>query len=594
MKYISHVRSNVKGGVDCDLFPKTLLVGRRGTGKSAVVNSIELTIDGRASNIAGRDVSREVELLSLGPPTEDLVATVHFAEVTNGDVSPAGAADFHVARTATGAKKAVRHTPANVDDRTLVLRPVMGALLGSPETARKFLLAHAGGTPVTTADVQALIPAALQDYYQRALVTCTPHLAPTDGLLEVLATAAQAAREAVKRGRAAGAVLESAAQGVAEQPTAAALRDATEVLASARAAFDAASRAEAAAVATEAQRQELEQRLADASSRLAAADEQRASIVAEVRQLPPEAEQPPDPVLVALLAALEVNLAQSPAECLCCGAPTSSGALTARRDAIHTATARTMALNAAFQALNVRYEAVLAEWRRRMEDQTRAKTALAQLTSSAPPTDSEPLRTAALKAEARHTALQRAAAAWETLDRARDEQRAAEQEATAWKALVEACAKAVGQLVDVHVDAFVARVQRHLPAGWTFALHLRDGERETFRIGLVRDGWTVTALSGGEWATLTAAMAAACVSEETDLSVLIPEDCSIDAESLTEVLTAFSECASQVIVTSAVAPTSVPAGWHVIDTDRGEHRATSAVTTVTAAAKKTRGKRKVA
>jgi hypothetical protein len=597
LKYISHARSNVKGGVDCALFPKTLIVGRRGTGKSAVVNSVELSLDGCASDIAGRDVaSLETELLALAPPGEDLRAAVNFSEeLVGGAVAPVGAADCRVGRSDAGAKKKVRHAPSNVDGETLVLRGVTQALLGNPDTARKFLLRHAGAKTVTAADVEAQIPVPLRDYYRRALVTCPPGAA-TDGLLGVLEVARKAERDATKRAKASSAVLEAAGQNVAACPPVTQVAAAALTLATARAALETATRAEATCAALATQRAALEEQLAVSTARLAAADELRQRIVAEVRALPPEAAHGPPPTLLALLAALEVNHTSSPTECLCCGAPTTPESVQARIDAIAAATSRSAECSARYRALTVQHDSVMAEWQHAMELQTHAKAALNDLRGTtndprgavdATPGDIDALRAAVATAEAQHTSLQRAAAAWETLECARDEQHAAEVEAAAWKALSVACGDTVRQLVDVHVDGFVARVQQRLPPRWKFVLQLRDGERETFRLGLECDGHLRTALCGGEWAAVTAAVADACVPQETDLSVLIPGDHGVDPESLTEVLEAFGRCRSQVIVTSAVAPTVVPVGWHVIDTDRGEHRApaaSAACDTATAAA----------
>lgn len=68
MRYPKYVRSELKGGVNVTLGPRTVLVGKNGSGKSAVVQSIELTSLGCVTDMEGRpSVSKPGTLARLFP-----------------------------------------------------------------------------------------------------------------------------------------------------------------------------------------------------------------------------------------------------------------------------------------------------------------------------------------------------------------------------------------------------------------------------------------------------------------------------------------------------------------------------------------------
>ena len=116
--YVSKVESAVKGAVVAQLGRKTLILGRNGAGKSAILNSIEVAGSGRASDVAGRaTLAKDADLFMLAPPGADKVwATARF--------SGGGAAEWALEK----GKRAKRTgTPISFP-----LRDVQDALLGSP------------------------------------------------------------------------------------------------------------------------------------------------------------------------------------------------------------------------------------------------------------------------------------------------------------------------------------------------------------------------------------------------------------------------------------------------------------------------------
>jgi hypothetical protein len=179
----------------------------------------------------------------------------------------------------------------------------------------------------------------------------------------------------------------------------------------------------------------------------------------------------------------------------------------------------------------------------------------------------ENARGALAAAEARLSQLAQANAAWESTRKMRDGAVTAESEASRWKQLADACGEVIRDLLDAGVLAFNARVQALLPPGDKFGLRLRDGGREVCQFGLYRGESLYTALSGAEWARVTAALASVCgPTAEDRLAVVCPEERAFDPDTLTAVMAALGSMPQQVIMESPVRPTVVPQGWSVVDT----------------------------
>src|SRR3990172_398974 len=144
---VDKVESSIKGGVKAKLGRKTLVLGANGLGKSAIVNAVELAGTGKASDVAGRSVlAKDADLFMLAPPgTDHVSARAHLSE-------GAGMAAWELKK----GHRAKRTGP----EIAFPLRGVEEALLGSAETARKWVLQH--GTPFSWSDVIMLVPASLQ------------------------------------------------------------------------------------------------------------------------------------------------------------------------------------------------------------------------------------------------------------------------------------------------------------------------------------------------------------------------------------------------------------------------------------------------
>ena len=143
---VEKVTSSIKGGVKAKLGQRTLILGANGIGKSAILNAAELAGTGKVSDIAGRALmAKDADLFMLAPPEADHVyAHAHLSEGI-------GMASWELRK----GKRAKRTGPGI----SFPLREVRDALLGSAETARKWILEH--GDVFTWTEVLAQVPVSL-------------------------------------------------------------------------------------------------------------------------------------------------------------------------------------------------------------------------------------------------------------------------------------------------------------------------------------------------------------------------------------------------------------------------------------------------
>ena len=169
------------------------------------------------------------------------------------------------------------------------------------------------------------------------------------------------------------------------------------------------------------------------------------------------------------------------------------------------------------------------------------------------------------------TSMEIAQSQWQNFARARDNMAAMEADVDGYRELKKACEIAVGKLLSEQAKTFNKRVNSYLPAHWEFSIELLDGDREVFRMGIMRDGKLHAALSGAEWASVVCAISMA-VSEqvpETEPCVLIPEDRAWDGKTLAAVMRGFTKCKGQFLMASTIRPTGrTPKGWKIIDMDK--------------------------
>jgi energy-coupling factor transporter ATP-binding protein EcfA2 len=546
--HITHVKTNAKVGADTEIGEKTLIVGRNGSGKSTIINAVELALTSRVSDIAGRtDVAREADVMQLAPP-----ATPLFAEISFDDGKHAS---YIVEGSTAKAKKAAVSRPDYVGhDEVLPIRTLKEAVLGSPQTARKYLLSKVAGA-VTREDVAELMDPSVRESWTKAVALVPESVPAPDALVTVMERAASSQREASSTAKTQREVAKSVGGGRAAPPSRQELDAAKKEQDAARAAWQVATASQGSAD----RKAKLEAALDVEAKKAEAALTEAAMLAAKVANLPEIA--PPHAVFPHVCEVLKTSMDEG--ACLACGnedttqMPEALKAVESLLKDYQKASAERTKLMTEAKSAQFKADALI-ESVERLE---------AQLGESSAPADAglsvEEAKTALDAAEKRLMDLKVVADAWASAKKAEAAATEAEAQAEGWKSLKAACEEAVAVVLHQALTAFIAKVQANLPEGDTFDLRLKDGDREVVQFGLVRDGHLHTALSGAEWARVMAAMAEACVPEGR-FAVLVPEERAFDPETLGEVLAAFGATKHQVIIASPVKPKKTPKGWTVI------------------------------
>lgn len=550
--FIQKVRGNVKLGCDVELGEKTLVVGRNGSGKSTVVNAIELALTGRASDIAGRvDVGREADVMSLA--TNGASELEALAEFSDGVV-----AAYRTSGSTAKAKKATGDKPSDrCHDEVLPIRSLREAVLGSAVTARKYLLGKVSGA-VTRGDIAAMLPAQALPAWEALTGAMAADLPISDVLVTALETAGKQQRSAADEAKAARSAAKMVSGSYATPPAEAEIREAQKVVLAAQAAYLLADRQASAAQRHEA----LKVKAADTIARHTAATATLATAEEALAAAPPAGNAG------VLVDAVRVNQASAEfGACLVCGG--DAGALAGQRRELEAAIATTKAAMAARSQAEAAVASARATVKSLSEQVEREALDLETIESQwEPSAPSVSESSAALEAARKRLSdLEGARDSWSIVQRSESQALDAERRVAEWRLVKEALESVIGSVLDKALAGFVAAVQSRLPAGDVFDLRLRDGDREVVAFGLVRDGVLHTALSGAEWARVMAAMAEACV-PEGQYACVIPEERAFDPATLSAVCKALSGCRHQVVLTSPVAPKPVPKGWVIVK--RGE------------------------
>jgi len=581
--HVSHITANVKGGVDVDLTPKTVVVGKNTSGKTSVVSAIELALTGKVDDLQGRStVADGGMLLSLaqnhGP---ELKAT---ATLSDGSTS---VATVKSTGRGKGGRPALKSPFAA--NGILPARDVRDVLTGSPETARRAILrAVVGNDDLVKACRKAC------GTYAAEFATCLAAAqasAPSDATTaDVLITLAEVAAAAAKRAsdesKAATTSLETTTKDLPPPPT-------DDEIAAAQA------RSQELATAWDSvvRMHDVEQRLS-----MLHAERQRAEAAPSLSAPTPTSTIPATPeaapaatvstVSPAILAAVravrtvaDMCLQQGIPTCPVCERPTEAAIFTAaqnRCDAFlheHTPALRApSALAASVSPPSMPSISSISTMRSIAEidaDIAACQTALATLPENIRADVAGWLTANASlvpNARAEYARLMDVAGRWKGLGALKQVAAEGLGRSDVFKKLAKKVDTFVADTVDAKIIDFSARVQAYLPTGWTFGMSLTS-KRGGWKFGLVRnrDGNEEidVALSGAEWATVSAA-AAAALGSDSPLRVLIPEERPFDADTLADVLVAFGKAVDagligQVVVQSVLRPSRDVPGWTYVE-----------------------------
>jgi energy-coupling factor transporter ATP-binding protein EcfA2 len=509
--YVNKLESCIKGAVVAQPGRKTLVLGPNGAGKSALVNALEAAGSGKVSDVAGRYLLAKDADLSMLSHADRVWSEAHLSDGSK--------AIWELSK----GHRAKRTGP----EIAFPLRGVRDAILGSPETARKWVLEQSGEA-LRWPEIVALIPMSLQ-----ARLSALSDPAGPDSIDEVPAPAriTGALEEARKRVREANATAK-AHRAVTAPPGPPASDE--EV-----AKYEAIIKgweARGAAPAIDSTREALvvARENAEALAKLVAHSEEELTKIGDLT--------PTSALRTAAVTVVEAMAAKRTASCWICGGKcdpttiaTRAVAGRAQITADASAAKRRLDLEFTLREANADLTSARREVERLAAEEARierlAKSETAQATPL--PIPLEDARNLLRGAYDRR-------AGWAAARRAEEKALEAERESQEWSQLADALGKALGILVEKARAAFEARVQKYLPEGDIFGIDLLDEDREIMRVGLRRvdrvgASHLDAALSGAEWARVTAALALATAPAEGPC-VIVPEERAFDTVMLARVL----------------------------------------------------------
>lgn len=519
---------------------KTLIVGGNGTGKTGIVQGVELALCARAMHRNGVDViTKEVDLMALAPDRQGEV----YATVTLSDGSTV---DTRVQGSTASAHRPIRRGHESLKDLKwediFPARGAIAALDGSVDALRREIMAIIA-LDTTQKEIDGQIEGC-----PRPVGTQTP----VDAVL--------AWRDALQA-----------------QAKAASAR-----LKSLEAQAEAAAPAEAAQIEAQAGDRAQYQAEADAArAEIAAADERIAKIEGAIRTLAQKRDddiralggesKPVPAVTTSVLALLDLTIKaaqkkEGRADCPACGEQNlPEDRFVVRAEKIR---ARIQAAEDARRAIREQTDAIAVAAKAKID---KANNMMSEAMA------------ARGGAQGR---LSTAQGAMSALDRVQ-ERKAVDLREDIAKARREAKdAKAQAERVSDAIETVVLRAESALEARLRAAfgndkdatdggpsVQLRDGKREVCQVGVRRRGVLHTELSGAEWARMALAFAGVRKSASPVRIVALP-DKALDVASLDRVLKAAeailsSGAATQVIVQSVIEPSTLPEGWTVVRTAKG-------------------------
>jgi hypothetical protein len=139
MTHMVRVRSNIKQGVDAPLSMKTIIVGNNRSGKTSILQGIELAVCNTVSDLEGRDtVKAQNAILRVFPKADKRF----FSSVEMSDGTRFG---WSLNLLGGSSPKPERSAPYAV---SFLTRELSAALRGNGSTIRKFMFSHVCGSNV--------------------------------------------------------------------------------------------------------------------------------------------------------------------------------------------------------------------------------------------------------------------------------------------------------------------------------------------------------------------------------------------------------------------------------------------------------------
>jgi len=523
MTYLKHITSNLKAanGTDwsVELGPKTLIVGPNASFKTAVLQSAELLLTGACDDVIGRKEVKTGELLLMMTGSERL-------EIS-GKLEDGRSVGFQAFKEEGKVKKPLRVGPKGM----LPIRGVKNALAGSAATTEKAFLQWVGqGVDLDT--VLDALPERFHAKYLDLNEALGRNKTPVETLLAVQEYITKQKRDFASKAKAQGSLVEGLQDKLGQDPVS------DEQITEAEAAVQLLAGQQAVSGVTQEVHDSAEEELGHVEEELLHID-----AALKVASMNLEAGFY-EAALLTLQKVLSDGLDQCPTCSSMVGAEHLKTCESFYQDQLAqqtTARGQQTQLLAQLKDLNMQ-KAMLQQTLRQPLEQ--------------PGTSAEEMTQASVNL----ADLQLRKSRWGDMITQKRQLEHYQGEVETYKLMEKALKTAISALMSAASSDFADLVSKFLPKEWAL-----DVDLKRFRVGIRRNGLVHVALSGAEWATVTAAIAAAAsVGEE--LAVLIPEDRAWDGVTLAKVMRALGKFKGQILMASTTRPKGKkPAGWTVIN-----------------------------
>lgn len=532
MKYIKHVKSNLKKAVDIKLGRHTVLVGPNGAGKSSVIQSIDLAVRGAVRDGEGRD---DIKLLG---------AITRFFPDNANVLQTAVQLDDETTEFAWEAKNdgktpkvtLKKHADMSGGEVRYLFEEVQEVLSKDAAQVRSWLSNFALGK-LTLAEVEDVL-----SKEEAEEITLMVKAEGTTIDWNILSKAAKQRATAMRReATAKEKTVESFTEG-AEPPMSEA--EITKL------------RAEVEQLTLkigEARRQNAERDGLWRSIESTAVEYDRLS--AKTLDVVATAEEMESHRVISALGRIfsdYLKVAGDHGHCEVCGQDVKAGTITARHKAVAAHEAK---LVGARDAINAK------AWLDATHDQLKQ---MVERHGKMQEVSTEAWIDRRVKLEGMISSQTSSRKTWETAKSVRTEVKNIRRRADTLTQAAEMLSDLGRKKLSNGVDRFCESVNTYL-SGENVGIDIDAG-----RIGFMRDGQLHTALSGGEWTKMILALAAyvhdrTATKYQDALTLLIPADRAWDSETLAGVMTALSDFEGQVILMSTVPPVpSYEGEWSVI------------------------------
>lgn len=531
MRYVERVRSPLKGGVDVVLAPKTLLLGPNGSGKTAILQALKLGVAGFVDEHEGRDGVKDTGAISrLFTPGHDLTAEVKLSDGTTQT--------WEVKAKKTGfSRPSFTTTDSQGNDLGHLLHVrfpyrELKDLMASDERKLRVWIEGKAGTTLSEEALLSLLPSVQHQEAKKVLREFTER-SPVE-LAASLKKQATASRTAATRNEK---TIESMVQNLV-LPLESADRERLEAR---KAELD--EQLRSANSTTPAQHQLMCKRLGDKAEIVAALREKLASL--------------PEPTAEdgALFVAAQSGAQLTQLHLTHFGSDVCHVCLRDGAD-VTAAHSRWQKLLARLAAVNDR-----TALQRQLAQEEETLVSLVETYKNAHVSDVSALVEERSRAASALNLDQQNKRVWQQVESLRQEVRVDRAMADLWVSLARTWEEEGAKMIRTRKAEFEKQVSAWLPQGERFLVDATSG-----RVGLghvLSPSQIWTSLSGAETVKVFLAMLAAEADSST-LSVLEHDDISWDPNTLENVMLALTNAPTQVILMSAVPPSRIPEGWHVV------------------------------